>query len=297
MTIRWGVSPIAWCNDDLPELGRATSLDELLTEVRDIGFDGVELGNKFPRDPEVLAPIMKRYSLDIVGGWHSTALLTRSVEHEIDALGPHLHLLEQLGSDLFIIAETSNAVHSDPASRLDTHPKLTNAEWQAFGTRLNRLADYLHGRGFRTAYHYHLGTVVESGEELARFLEITDKTVGLVVDTGHATLAGIDPVALVRDHPERVAHVHCKDVRRARHRAFFESGASFLEGVVGGMFTVPGDGDFDFATFIAALAEIDYSGWIVIEAEQDPAKANPRFYQQLGLDTLQHLARKAELVS
>lgn len=297
MTIRWGVSPIAWANDDMPELGGNITLDALLTDVREIGFDGVELGNKFPRDAATLAPIMATHGLAIVGGWYSANLLTRSAEEEIAALQPHLRLLEQMGSRTFIVAETSNAVHGDRTSRLDRHPVLGDEQWDRFGKGLDRLADYLADAGFRLAYHYHLGTAVETAAELDRFLSVTSDRVGLVVDTGHATLGGINPVVLVRDHPARVAHVHCKDVRRERHRAFHAEGRSFLDGVVGGMFTAPGDGDYDFAPFLDALKDIGYDGWIVIEAEQDPGVADPRHYQQLGLDTLKRLARQAGLVA
>ena len=297
MTIRWGVSPIAWANDDMPELGGDITLDALLTEVRDIGFDGVELGNKFPRDAATLAPIMQRHALQIVGGWYSANLLTRDPETEIAALQPHLDLLERMGADTFVIAETSNAVHSDRGSRLDTHPTLDDAQWDRFSRGLNRVADYLADNRFRLAYHYHLGTAVETAAELDRFLASTNARVGLVIDTGHATLGGIDPVALVRDHPERVAHVHCKDVRARRHRAFFDEGRSFLDGVVGGMFTAPGDGDIDFLPFFRALKDIDYDRWIVIEAEQDPRVADPREYQQLGLDTLKRLALETGLAT
>ena len=295
MTIRWGVSPIAWANDDMPELGGDITLDALLTDVREIGFEGVELGNKFPRDRATLAPIMERHGLAIVGGWYSANLLARDAEAEIAALQPHLHLLEAMGATTFVVAETSNAVHGDRASRLDARPSLTDEQWRRFGRGLDRLAAYLDDHRFRLAYHYHLGTPVETAADLDRFLAVTGERVGLVVDTGHATLAGIDPVALVRAHPERVAHVHCKDVRRERHRAFVAEGRGFLDGVVGGMFTAPGDGDYDFAPFLSALAEIGYDGWIVIEAEQDPAVADPREYQQLGLDTLQRLARETGL--
>jgi len=297
MTIRWGVSPIAWANDDMLELGGDTTLESLLTDVREIGFEGVELGNKFPRDPETLGPIMQRHGLQVIGGWYSANLLTHDPEDEIAALQGHLHLLERMGSRTFVVAETSNAVHGDRSSRLDTHPQLDDDAWRRFGYGLDRLAAYLDDHGFRLAYHYHLGTAVETAAELDRFLAVTGKRVGLVVDTGHATLGGIDPVKLVRSHPERVAHVHCKDVRRARHAAFSQDGRSFLDGVVGGMFTVPGDGDFDFAPFLHVLKEIDYSGWIVIEAEQDPSVANPRLYQQLGLDTLKRLSAEVGLVS
>ncbi len=216
---------------------------------------------------------------------------------EIAALAGHLALLEAMGSNVFILAETSNALHGDRAGgRLDTHPILSSGEWATFGERLNVVARYITERGLRFAYHHHLGTVVETAEELERFFMVTDDHVGLVLDTGHALYGEIDPLDVVRTRPGRVAHVHCKDVRKSRYDAFRADGTSFLDGVVGGMFTSPGDGDYDYAPFIRALADIDYSGWIVIEAEQDPAVANPRQYSQLGLDTLTALARKVELV-
>ena len=296
MTVRWGVSPIAWCNDDMRELGGDTTLGELLTDVRDIGFEGVELGNKFPRDPEALAPIMAGYGLDIISGWYSSNLLVRDADAEIAALSKHLALLEYMDSSVFILAETSNAVHCDRyGSRLDTHPVLPAADWKQFGERLNTVARFINDRGLRFAYHHHLGTVVETRDELERFFGATGDHVGLVLDTGHALFGGIEPMDVIRYRPERVAHVHCKDVRTAKYDEFLANGTSFLNGVVGGMFTAPGDGDYDYAPFMRALADMDYSGWIVIEAEQDPAVANPREYSQLGLDTLKALARRVEL--
>lgn len=297
MTIRWGVSPIAWANDDMPELGGDITLDALLADVRDIGFDGVELGNKFPRDAAVLKPIMAGYGLDIVGGWYSSDLLVHDADVEIARMADHLALLEGMGSRVFILAETSNAVHGDRSSRLDTHPVIDDAAWTRFGRRLDAVAAFVNARGFRFAYHHHLGTVVETDDELRRFFDATGDHVGLVLDTGHATYGGIDPLRIVRERPERVNHVHCKDVRTARHRAFVADGVSFLDGVVGGMFTTPGDGDYDYAPFLKSLADIGYDGWIVIEAEQDPAVANPRTYQQLGLDTLRRLARETGLTA
>ncbi|WP_340316109.1 myo-inosose-2 dehydratase [Rhizorhabdus argentea] len=297
MTIRWGASPIAWANDDLPELGGDTTLDALLTDVKEIGFDGVELGNKFPRDPATLKPIMAGYGLDIVGGWYSSNLLVRDADAEIEAMADHLALLEAMGSSVFILAETSNAVHGDRSSRLDTHPHLVDDDWVRFGKRLDAVAAYVNKRGLRFAYHHHLGTVVETGAELRRFFEVTEDHVGLVLDTGHALYGGIDPLTVVHERLERVNHIHCKDVRAARHKGFLADGTSFLDGVVGGMFTTPGDGDYDYAPFMQALARADYTGWIVIEAEQDPAVANPRSYQQLGLDTLKRLGRDAGLVA
>jgi inosose dehydratase len=291
MTIRWGVSPIAWANDDMPELGGDTTLDALLTDVKEIGFEGVELGNKFPRDPATLAPIMAGYGLEIVGGWYSSNLLVRDAEAEIAAMQAHMALLKAMGSSVFILAETSNAVHSDrEGGRLDSPPRLAPGDWAEFGRRLNRVAIYANEQGMRFAYHHHLGTVVETREDLNRFFEATGDHVGLVLDTGHAVYGGIDPVEVALARPERISHVHCKDVRTGRYVQFRAAGDSFLNGVVGGMFTTPGDGDYDYPAFMAALKTIDYSGWIVIEAEQDPAVADPREYGQLGLDTLKRLA-------
>ena len=296
MTIRWGVSPIAWANDDMPELGGDTTLDQILTDVREVGFDGVELGNKFPRDAATLKPIMARHELAIVGGWYSGNLLVRDADAEIAAMADHLALLEAMGSSVFILAETSNAVHSDRGSRLDRSPRLAAGDWTEFGRRLDAVAAHANARGMRFAYHHHLGTVVETHDDLDRFFAVTGDHVGLVLDTGHALYGGIDPIAVIQTHPERVNHVHCKDIRRSRHTGFIAEAKSFLDGVVGGMFTTPGDGDYDYAPFMAALAGMEYSGWIVIEAEQDPAVANPRDYSQLGLDTLKRLARQSELV-
>ena len=204
MTIRWGVSPIAWCNDDMRELGGDTTLDELLTDVRDIGFDGVELGNKFPRDPEVLAPIMAGYGLDVVGGWYSSNLLVRDADAEIAALSKHLALLEYMDSSVFILAETSNAVHGDrTGSRLDTHPVLPAADWKQFGERLNTVARFITDRGLRFAYHHHLGTVVETKDEL--MLALTERVAGEKIDEVAERVAvlqergeDLEPGALVR---------------------------------------------------------------------------------------------------
>jgi inosose dehydratase len=263
--------------------------------VKAIGFEGVELGNKFPRNAAKLKPIMSRCGLDIVGGWYSSNLLVRDADAEIAAMADHLKLLEAMGSSVFVLAETSNAIHGDRSSRLDRHPVLPSGDWKQFGERLDAVASYINDRGLRFAYHHHLGTVVETREELQRFFDATKSHVGLVLDTGHAVGGGIDPVAIVRDYPERVSHVHCKDVRGEVFEQSRNEGASFLDGVIGGMFTAPGDGDYDFRPFIGALAAMHYSGWIVIEAEQDPAIADPRCYSQLGLDTLKRLAREVEL--
>lgn len=295
MTIRFGVSPIAWINDDMPELGGDTPLETVLRDIQEVGFTGVELGGKFPRDSHALRELLSRYNLALVGGWYSSNLLTRSAEAEIEALRSHLELLQSLGSEVFIIAETSNAIHGDRSIPLGRSPDLGGEEWKMFGERLTEVADFIDQQGLRLAYHHHLGTVVESEEELSRFLESTGETVGLTLDTGHAALGGIDAVSVVKHVPDRIAHVHCKDIRRTVFENVLNGGSSFLDGVLRGMFTAPGDGNLDFQPLFEALSEINYSGWVIVEAEQDPAVADPRAFAKIGLGNLRHYARLARL--
>lgn len=295
MSIRFGVSPIAWVNDDMPELGAATTVETILGDARDIGFAGIELGGKFPKDAAVLKPLLDSYRLDLVGGWFSGNLLARDVEAEIAAAQDHLALLKAMGSTVFVHAETSNAIHGLRGAPLSQTPRLDADRWDSFGARLTGFAQYVQGEGLRFAYHHHLGTVVEQPGDLEMFLAVTGEAVGLTLDTGHAALGGIDPVAVIRACPARIAHVHCKDVRAGVFDQVQARGQSFLDGVLAGMFTVPGDGDLDYAAIMRALAKIDYAGWIVVEAEQDPALADPRAYGELGLRTLEREAAAAGL--
>jgi inosose dehydratase len=295
VSIRFGVSPIAWMNDDMPELGADTSLEQVLAEARDIGFAGIELGGRFPRDAATLATLLARFQLVLVGGWYSASLLTCSARQEIAALQAHLGLLKALGCTVFIVAETSNAIHGNRNRALSASPRLDRAGWARFGEKLTQVADHVAAADVRLAYHHHLGTVVETGEDVERLLESTGPSVGMTIDTGHAALGGVDAVALIRTHPQRVAHVHCKDIRGEIFHKLKAEGGSFLSGVVDGMFTVPGDGDIDFRKVLQALAEIGYCGWIIVEAEQDPSIADPRRYGELGLTTLRREAAAAGL--
>jgi inosose dehydratase len=295
MSVRFGVSPIAWINDDLPALGGDTPLESVLNDAHEVGFSGIELGGKFPRDPKVLAPLLRRHQLALVGGWYSAGLLSRSADAEIEALQSHLTLLKAMDCKVFILAETSNSIHGDQARPLSATPRLADSKWHEFGRKLTDVADYIEQAGLRFAYHHHLGTVVESQRDVDHFLEFTGRSVGLTLDTGHATLGGVDPLALIRRHPQRIAHVHCKDVRLSVFGRVQAEGWSFLRGVLSGMFTVPGDGDLEFKDVMQALAQIGYAGWIIVEAEQDPAVANPRSYAALGLKTLRREASAADL--
>jgi inosose dehydratase len=296
MSIRWGVSPIAWANDDMPELGGDTPLETILSEIQDVGFEGVELGGKFPREPNALKAALAPYKLDCIGGWYSGNLLKQDADAEIAALQDHLNLLKAMGSTVFVFAETSNAVHSDKAVPLEGTPRLRSGDWKQFGERMSQVADYIQNQGIKFAYHHHLGTVVENQGDMDAFIAATSPSVGFTLDTGHAALGGVKSVDTIQRYPERINHVHCKDVRGPVHAEARRTGKSFLDGVLAGMFTVPGDGSIDFGAVMKALKSIDYSGWIIIEAEQNPVLANPRQYAELGLATLKREAANAGLI-
>ena len=293
MEIRFGVNPIAWSNDDLRRLGGDTPLETCLADAARIGFEGIEMGNKFPRDADALRAVLDRYGLALIGGWYSGNLLRRDVDAEIAGLQEHLALLEAMGSDAFIYAECSNTIHPDIREGMQNKPVLDEEIWPTFGRRLSELAAWIRRRGFRFAYHHHTGTVVETAAELDRFFAETSDDVGVVLDTGHAFVGGVDPVDVIRSFPQRISHVHCKDVRPATLAEVRSRNGSFLEGVIAGMFTVPGDGAIDFDPVFAALERIGYRGWAVVEAEQDPAVADPAQYAELGLSTLRDSVRKA----
>lgn len=294
MSIRFGVSPIAWANDDMPELGGDTPLETILREAKEIGFEGVELGGKFPREANALKAAIAPYGVDIVGGWYSGNLLVQDADTEVAALQDHLNLLKAMGSTVFVFAETSNAVHGARRAPMTSTPRLK--DWSTFGARLSDVAEDIHAQGLRFAYHHHLGTVVERSSDLEAFIGATSDKVGLTLDTGHAALGHIDAVGVIERHPQRIAHVHCKDVRGRVHETARAEGKSFLDGVLAGMFTVPGDGDLDFGCVMKALKKMSYQGWIIVEAEQDPALANPRSYGELGLTTLKLEAAAAGLI-
>ena len=288
MSIRFGANPIIWSNDDLRELGGDIPLETCLAQAQQIGFEGMELGHKFPRDADELAAVLGRFGLACVSGWYSAQLLARDVRAELEQLRPHLDLLKALGSSVLVFAEVSGAIHGDRRRPLGERPRLPAGEWRQFGRRLTEVAAATAAEGMQLAYHHHMGTVVESEADIDALMEMTGDEVGLLLDTGHASFAGADAVALARRHAGRVRHVHAKDVRAevAEHAA--RSGWSFLQAVVEGVFTVPGDGCVPLDRVFRELR--GYSGWIVLEAEQDPEKADPVKYATLGLRTLRRLA-------
>ena len=291
--IRFGANPIGWSNDDMRELGEQIPLEQCLSEAKAAGFEGMELGHKFPRQAEALHAVLGVHGLDLISGWYSSALLERGVAEELAALRPHLDLLKALGADVLVFAETTGAVHGERGSALSRRPVLDDGILRDWCKRLTEVADAVAGEGVRLAYHHHMGTIMQDGPEIDALIEHTGPAVNLLLDTGHAVFAEADPVALARDHASRIAHVHCKDVRLDIRDRALEGDWSFLDAVVEGVFTVPGDGDIDFEAVLGQLG--GYSGWLVVEAEQDPVKAPPAEYAALGCHNLKAMAAAAGL--
>lgn len=291
MSVRLGISPIGWSNDDLPELGGDIPLDTCLAEAHEGGFEGIELGHKFPHDPALLRPLLAHHGLRLISGWYSGRLLERSVVEELEAVEQHRALLAAMGCTVLVYAETTSGIAGDRTRPLSSRPSLPAGDWHDFGTRLTELADRLADQDIRLAYHHHMGTIVETPSEIDHLMAATGGS-GLLLDTGHLAFAGADPADIAWRHGPRINHVHCKDVRLgvlARMRA---ADQSFLHAVLAGVFTVPGDGAIDFAAVLTALKAANYHGWLVVEAEQDPAKAPPLVYACRGFAYLNAAVRE-----
>lgn len=295
--ISYGTNPIAWSNDDDRSLGAHISLDQCLDETAKIGFDGIEKGHKFPQDPTGLKAVLEQRGLRYVSGWHSLNLLTQSIGEEKAAMQPALDLLKAMGSKVIIVCETSNAIHGNDAVAVNDRPKLAEAEWATFGAGVEALAEYAAAQGIALVYHHHMGTIVESEDEIDRLMAHTGPHAKLLLDTGHCLFGGGNPERVAKNHMHRVGHIHAKNIRPVIARQVRDEKLSFLEGVRRGVFTVPGDpeGGVDFLPVLRIAAEHGYQGWLVIEAEQDPDVRNPFEYQSLGLKSLKAMAREAGL--
>ncbi len=295
--ILYGTNPIAWSNDDDRSLGAHISLEQCLDETARIGFDGIEKGHKFPQDPTALKAVLEPRGLRYVSGWHSLNLLTSTVEEEKAAMQPSLDLLKAMGAKVIIVCETSNAIHGDNETAVNDRPRLDERQWANFGRGVEALAEHAAAQGIALVYHHHMGTVVEAEDEIDRLMAETGPHTKLLLDTGHCLFGGGDPERLARKYMHRVGHIHAKNVRAEIAAQVRAEGLSFLEGVRRGVFTVPGDaeGAVHFPAVLAIAAEHGYTGWLVIEAEQDPDKRNPFQYQSMGLSSLKAMAQASGL--
>ena len=281
-SVRLGIAPIGWCNDDMPELGAENTFRQIVSEMALAGFTGCEIGNKFPADVKELKRQLDLRGMQVASRWFSSFLLTRpyeEVEHDFIA---NLDFLSALGADRINVSEQSGSIQGrldQPILAPGSKPVMDEAQWERLCSGLDRLGRVALERGIKLCYHHHMGTVVQTAEETDRLMAQTDpEAVFLCYDTGHFTFAGEDPLAMLRKYAGRVGHVHLKDMRLEVVEQARQQGWSFLESVRRGAFTVPGDGGVDFDPVFDALAESGYRGWLLVEAEQDPAKADPLEY-------------------
>jgi inosose dehydratase len=298
MSVRIGANPIGWTNDDLQEIGGDTPLETCLKEASEAGVVGIEKGHKLPSDGAALKDKLAQFGLVFVGGWHSAELLRRSAKEEFEAAKPHIAMTKGAGSNIVIVAETSNAIHGDRSKPLSQRPRLHRRDWPAYGAKLTEFAERLADQGLKACYHHHMGTIVQSERDIDALMAHTKPPFHLLLDTGHARWGGSDPAALARAYRERIGHVHCKDVREAKMRESNAGDWSFLDSILGvgaelGVYTVPGDGMIDY---VAVFKELKgYSGWVVLEAEQDPKKPPAHPYEQKGVAHIRAALKEAQL--
>ncbi|MCD8078048.1 MAG: myo-inosose-2 dehydratase [Lachnospiraceae bacterium] len=279
--VRLGIAPIAWTNDDMPDLGAENTFEQCVSEMALAGFTGSEVGNKYPRDPEVLRRALELRGMRICNQWFSSFLLTKPFEEVERECRAQLAFLQAMGSQIIGFSEQSYSVQGQRETPIFGHKYIMDdAEWKTLTDGLNRLGKIaLEEYGICLTYHHHMGTVVQDPEEVDRLLAETDPAyVSLLYDTGHFAYCGADPLEMALRYAKRIRHVHLKDIRPQIVEQVKRENLSFLDGVRLGAFTVPGDGSIDFDPIFRLLGEAGYEGWMLVEAEQDPAKANPLEY-------------------
>ncbi|MCD8009903.1 MAG: myo-inosose-2 dehydratase [Lachnospiraceae bacterium] len=279
--VRLGIAPIAWTNDDMPDLGAENTFEQCVSEMALAGFAGSEVGNKYPRDPEVLKRALELRNLRICNQWFSSFLLTKPFEEVEQECRAQLAFLQTMGSQIIGFSEQSYSVQGQRETPIFGHKYvMDDAEWKTLTDGLNRLGKIaLEEYGIRLTYHHHMGTVVQDPEEVDRLMAETDPAyVSLLYDTGHFAYCGADPLEMALRYAKRIRHVHLKDIRPQIVEQVKRENLSFLDGVRLGAFTVPGDGSIDFDPIFRLLGDVGYEGWMLVEAEQDPAKANPLEY-------------------
>ena len=277
-----GMSPIAWWNDDLPELSDNVSLEECLRQSRTAGFTGMELGQRFPTDPDEMLPILRAADVTLCGGWFSGSLVDESLEVNKARIQPMIELFRAVDAPCIVYGEVARSIQGQQGTPLDQKPVLTDDEMAAYARKVTEFGEWAAGQGMPLAYHHHMGAVVQFEHELDAFMKNSGEEIPLLLDAGHLSFAGGDPLAAIDRHHARIAHVHVKDIRREVTDSLDRSKESFLDAVLKGAFTVPGDGSLDFGAIVQKCADYGYEGWFVVEAEQDPKTAPPQKMAEVG---------------
>ena len=289
--VRLAVAPIAWINDDIEELSKLYTLEECLRESAEAGYAGTEAGRSFPTDPKVLRTKLADANLVMASGWWSGMLRTGTVDDEIERIEDYINMFSGVGTDIMFYGEVDGSIQGEDVP-LSERPTMSDKEFKDYGKRLTTLAKYTQSRGIKLCFHHHMGTVVQTSGDVDILLASSGKELGLLVDTGHMVFAGGDPAVVARKHSSRLSYVHCKDLRRRKLDQCLKEDWPFTRAITEGVFTVPGDGFVNFDSVIKALAANKYSGWIVVEAEQDPRLALPRKYAILGREHLEGILDK-----
>lgn len=278
--VRLGIAPIAWTNDDLPELGGGNTFEQCISEMALAGYEGSEVGNKYPRDPQVLKKYLDLRGLTICNAWFSSFLTTRPYEEVEKAFIAHRDFLFAVGARIIGAAEQGHSIQGrQDVPIFEGKPQFTDEEWKRLAEGLNSLGARAGEKGMTLTYHHHMGTGVQTAAEIDRLMDMTDPSrLFLLYDTGHLAFSGEDYTAVLNRYAARIRHVHLKDVRMDVHARVRTERMSFLQAVKAGVFTVPGDGGVRFEPVFRGLKASGYSGWYVVEAEQDPARANPFEY-------------------
>jgi inosose dehydratase len=282
MQAHLGIAPIAWWNDDLPELSDDVSLEECLSQARQAGFTGIETGRRFPMEAAVLRPVLERHGIRVCGGWFSGLLLDGEIEAEKDRIAAQMALFKALGAPCIVYGETSGSIQGDRLAPLATKRRLSEDEIQIYGRRMTAFAEWCDDQGMPISFHHHMGAPIETETEVDLLMKHSGPALRLLYDAGHMAFAGGDVLRVIDNHHARIAHVHVKDVRQAVLKSIDRSRESFLDAVVKGVFTVPGDGSLDFDAIVSRLASYRYEGWFVVEAEQDPVRSPPREMAKIG---------------
>jgi inosose dehydratase len=293
MKARLGIAPIAWTNDDLPQLGGDTTLETCLSESREAGFSGVETGGKFPKTPRELKDVLAAHDLNLVSGWYSGRVLENELAAEKDRAHWQLELFRENDAAVLVYGETTGTIQNQQQVPLAKRPRLDNEQMRMYGRKLTAFAEHCHDEKVPLSFHHHMGTAIETEDDVDRLMNFTGDAVRLLFDTGHITFAGGDALRMARRHGKRINHVHAKDIRKKVLQSIDPQKTSFLDAVLAGVFTVPGDGMIDFKAVAALCAEIGYEGWFVVEAEQDPKKANPLKYAKIGHEALSEAVTQA----
>ena len=291
--VKLGIAPIAWTNDDMPDLGKENTFEQCVSEMALAGFSGCEVGNKYPKDREALKKALDLRGLTICNRWFSSFLITKPFEETANAFAEELDFLKYLRAKVIGVSEQSHSIQGLDQPILEGKYVMNDQEWATLCDGLNRLGKIAKEKGMSLTFHHHMGTVVQNEDEIDRMMEHTDPELfSLLYDTGHLAYCGADPLKVVKKYAKRIKHVHLKDIRPEIVAKVKQERLSFLGGVRQGAFTVPGDGCIDFGPIFQVLEEAGYEGWMVVEAEQDPAKANPLEY---AMKARRYIAEKTGL--